>query len=91
VIDFGIPGDLVAILIIGFLHTLLYRKALTGSFLANLLFALFMFPVAMAIQRSILFAGKLHQRTSFWSNLYPPAILADSVAALPQQGVWGSG
>jgi oligosaccharide repeat unit polymerase len=49
VIDFGIPGALVAVVIIGFLHTLLYRKALTGSVLANLLFALFMFPVTMAI------------------------------------------
>jgi oligosaccharide repeat unit polymerase len=49
VIDFGIPGTLVTVGIIGFLHTLLYRKALTGSFLGNFLFALSMFPVIMAI------------------------------------------
>jgi oligosaccharide repeat unit polymerase len=49
VIDFGMSGALATIFILGFLHTLLYRKALTGSFLAGLLFALFMFPVLMAI------------------------------------------
>ena len=49
VIDFGYPGTLVTIGIIGFLHTLLYRKALTGSLLGNFLFALSMFPVFMAI------------------------------------------
>jgi oligosaccharide repeat unit polymerase len=49
VIDFGIPWALVTVGIIGFLHTLLYRKALTGSLLGNFLFALSMFPVFMAI------------------------------------------
>jgi oligosaccharide repeat unit polymerase len=49
VIDFGIPWALVTVGIIGFLHTLLYRKALTGSLLGKFLFALSMFPVFMAI------------------------------------------
>jgi len=49
VIDFGVSGALAAIAIIGFLHALLYRKAMTGSFLGGFLFALSMFPVTMAI------------------------------------------
>ena len=47
--DFGVTGALIALLIVGFLHTLLYRKALTGSLIGRYLFALSMFPVMMSI------------------------------------------
>jgi oligosaccharide repeat unit polymerase len=47
--DFGITGALIFVAIIGFLHVLLYRKAITGSFLGMLLFSLTIFPAAMAI------------------------------------------
>jgi oligosaccharide repeat unit polymerase len=49
VLDFGISGALATIAIIGFLHVLLYRKALTGSFLGCFLFAISIFPVTMSI------------------------------------------
>lgn len=47
--DFGLYGALVAMLLIGFFHTLLYRKALTGSKFAVYLFALTIYPAIMVI------------------------------------------
>jgi oligosaccharide repeat unit polymerase len=47
--DFGLYGALVAMLVIGFFHTLLYRKALTGSKFAVYLFALTIYPAIMVI------------------------------------------
>jgi oligosaccharide repeat unit polymerase len=49
VTDFGLFGALGVMMLIGFLHTLLYRKARTGSELAIYWFALTMFPVIMVI------------------------------------------
>jgi oligosaccharide repeat unit polymerase len=47
-VDFGLYGGLTAVLIIGFLQTLLYRKARTGSVLGIYLFAITFFAVFMA-------------------------------------------
>jgi oligosaccharide repeat unit polymerase len=47
--DFGLIGCLVIVCIIGFLHTLLYRKALTGSALGLFIFAFMMMPLVMFI------------------------------------------
>jgi oligosaccharide repeat unit polymerase len=46
--DFGFYGGLTAILIIGFLHTLLYRKARTGSELGIYFFSITFFAVFMS-------------------------------------------
>jgi oligosaccharide repeat unit polymerase len=47
-VDFGIFGALIAVTIIGFLQTLLYRKARTGSELGIYLFAISLFALFMA-------------------------------------------
>jgi len=47
-IDFGFYGGLAAVLIIGFVQTLLYRKARTGSELGIYLFSITFFAVFMA-------------------------------------------
>lgn len=47
--DFGIPGAMAVMAVIGFLHTLLYRKAHTRSILGKFLFALMLYPLIMSI------------------------------------------
>lgn len=47
--DFGLYGALGTMLVIGFLHTLLYRKARTGSKLAMYFFSLTLFPLILVI------------------------------------------
>ena len=47
--DFGLYGALAVMLIIGFLHTLLYRKARTGSKLGIYFFSLTLYPLVMVI------------------------------------------
>jgi oligosaccharide repeat unit polymerase len=49
VIDFGLRGALLVIALIGFLHTLLYRKARTGSELGTYFFAITVFPAVFCI------------------------------------------
>jgi oligosaccharide repeat unit polymerase len=46
--DFGMYGGMLAILLIGLLHTLVYRKARTGSELGIFLYAITLFAVFMA-------------------------------------------
>jgi oligosaccharide repeat unit polymerase len=47
--DFGFAGCILAVGIIGFLQTLLYRKALTGSSLGIYLYSFTVFPLVMFI------------------------------------------
>ena len=47
--DFGLYGGLCVFIIIGFLHTLLYVKARTGSKFGTYLFALTIYPLIMVI------------------------------------------
>lgn len=47
--DFGVYGALATILIIGFLHTLIYRKARTGSKMWMYFFSLTLFAAMMVI------------------------------------------
>lgn len=47
--DFGFAGCILAVGIIGFLQTLLYRKALTGSSLGIYFYAFTVFPLVMFI------------------------------------------
>jgi oligosaccharide repeat unit polymerase len=47
--DFGIYGALLAIMLIGLFHTLLYRKARTGSELGIYLFSITLFAVFLSI------------------------------------------
>lgn len=47
--DYGFIGCLAIVCIIGFLHTLLYKKALTGSALGQFMFAFMMMPLVMFI------------------------------------------
>ena len=47
--DFGLYGALGTMLVIGFLHTLLYRNARTGSKLAMYFFSLTLFPLVLVI------------------------------------------
>lgn len=49
IIDFGIYSILPIMLVIGFLHTLLFRKAHTNSNLALYMFSLTTYPVLMSI------------------------------------------
>jgi len=46
--DFGLYGGLIAMMFIGLFHTLLYRKARTGSELGIFFFAITLFAVFMA-------------------------------------------
>ena len=48
IIDFGLYGALIAVVLIGLLHTLLYRKARTGSELGIYFFSITLFAVFMA-------------------------------------------
>jgi oligosaccharide repeat unit polymerase len=48
-VDWGLAGALIAILIFGFLHTLVFRKAKTGSELGLYFLAILMLPAMMSI------------------------------------------
>jgi oligosaccharide repeat unit polymerase len=48
-VDWGVYGGLLAILIIGFLHTLVFRKARTGSELGLYFLAILSLPILMSI------------------------------------------
>lgn len=49
IVDFGVPFALLLTGIVGFVHTLLFRKAHTGSILGLYIFALSMYSVFMVI------------------------------------------
>jgi oligosaccharide repeat unit polymerase len=49
VVDWGLYGALIAVLIIGLVHTMVYRKAKAGSELGLYFLALLFFPAIMSI------------------------------------------
>lgn len=64
--DFGFVGCIIAVGIIGFLQTLLYRKALTGSALGVYLYSFTVFPLVMFIFDDIYSAtGEILNATLF--------------------------
>lgn len=84
--DFGIVGCMACITGIGFLHTLLYRKAKTGSELALFIFGLSMFPVIMVVFDDIYYSIGFFLRAGLFCLAYLN-LRGLSLRGLPSQKV----
>ena len=83
ILDFGLAGSLVAIAVIAFTQVLLFRKAMSGSFIGTFLFALTIFPLVMSLFSNLYSSMGLWTDATMFAMLYV-FLQSRSIRVLPR-------